>query len=127
MQKRTRVVVYGSSLNMAGVAASLKADTSMEVVCVDPRSAAARQRLNELNPSAITFDLSDPQSSLDVKLLSEQPGLLLIGVDPSSDDVLVLSGQIATVLSGRQLAGLVSEHVARALPVDANDGKISNE
>ncbi len=90
---RTRVVVYGSSVHMAGIAVSLKADQNLEVVCVDPHSPSARRSLSELSPAAIAFDLIDPPPSLDVGLLHEHPGLLLIGVDPNSNELLVLSSQ----------------------------------
>lgn len=108
MDKRTRVLVYGNTLNMAGIAASLKAEANLEIICVDPQNPTARQSLNELYPQAIIFDRSDPHSALDLALLREQPGLLLVGVDPSSDDALVLSGQLTRVLSGKELARLVS-------------------
>ena len=108
MEKRTRVVVYGNTLSMAGIAASLKAETSLEIICVDPQNPTVPQNLKELNPETIIFDRSDSNTILDLTLLREQPGLLLVGVDPSSDDALVLTGQLTRVLSGRDLARLVS-------------------
>ena len=113
MEKRTRVLIYGNTLNMAGIAASLKAEASLEILCVDPQNPTARQSLNELDPHAIIFDRSDPNTALDLALLREQPGLLLVGVDPSSDDALVLSGQLTRVLSGKELARLVSAQAGR--------------
>ena len=109
MEIRTRVVVYGSSLSMAGIAASLKANQSLEVVCVDPHSPTARQTLSELNPAAIAFDLSDPPASLDVTLLCEKPGVLLIGVDPASDEILVLSGRLQRALSVSHLVHVIQQ------------------
>lgn len=108
MENCTRVVVYGNTLSMAGIAASLRAEASLEVVCVDPHQPTARQSLNELDPKTILFDRTEPHPELDLSLLREQPGLLLVGVDPSSDEALVLSGQLTRVLSGRELARLVS-------------------
>jgi hypothetical protein len=123
MEKRLQVVVYGSSLTMAGIAASLRADPTLDVVWITaqactalqqdvpalapsnawgaprPRdsgpahSSALPQALIALDPAVIAFDLSDPSSGLDVRLLRERPGLLLVGVDPSSDELLVLSSQ----------------------------------
>lgn len=108
MDKRTRVIAYGNTLSMAGIAASLKTETSLEIICIDPQNPTARQTLNELAPQAIIFDRSDPNTALDLALLRQQPGLLLVGVDPSSDDALVLSGQLTRVLSAKELASLVS-------------------
>jgi len=93
---------------MAGIAASLKAEASLEVLCIDPQNPIAQHSLTELSPQAIIFDRSDPHTDLDLALLREQPGLLLVGVDPSSDDALVLSGQLTRVLSSKELARLVS-------------------
>ena len=107
VEKRTRVVVYGSSLHMAGIQASLKAEPDLEVVCVNPYAPMAGQRLNELHPAAIAFDLTDPSLGLDVTLLREQPGLLLIGVDPSSDELLVLSSRPAQALSASDLVSVI--------------------
>ena len=107
MEKRPRVVVYGSSLQMAVVAASLKAEQSLEVVCVDPHSPTARQSLGELSPAAIVFDLTDPATSVDVSLLREKPGILLIGIDLESDEILVLSGHSRRALSVSDLVHVI--------------------
>ena len=107
MEKRTRVVVYGRSLNMAGIAASLKASQDQEVVCIDPHSPTARQSLSALNPAVIAFDLTDPSTNLDVTLLREQPDVLLIGVDPSRDELLVLSSHPQQALSVSDLVDII--------------------
>ena len=72
---------------------------SLEVVCIDPRSPTAWQSINEVNPTVLTSDLSDPSTSVDLTLLREKPGVLLIGVDPESDEILVLSGRLKQALS----------------------------
>jgi hypothetical protein len=88
---QTRLVIYGSSLNMAGIAASLKADPRLEVICLNPHIPGARQSLVELDPAVIAFDLNETNPGLDITLLRDRPGLLLIGVDICSDKLLVLS------------------------------------
>ena len=109
MEKRRRVAVYGSSLNMAGIVASLKADTTLEVLCVNLDSPNARQSLDENDLAAIVFDLSDPPLLLDVTLLRDRPGLLLIGVDPSRDEMLVLSSHPAQALSVADLVNVIHQ------------------
>ncbi len=106
---KTRVVVYGSSLQLAGIAVSLKADQSLEVVCVDPHDPMARQSLSELSPAAIAFDLTDPPSSLDAALMYKQPSLLLIGVDPSSNELLILSGRPQQAMSVSDLVAVIGQ------------------
>jgi hypothetical protein len=124
LEIKKRVVVYGNSLNLAGIAASLKADASLEVVCIDPRDPSARQQLDGIQAAAIAFDLNSPPSDLDLTLLRARPDLLLVGVNPASDEVLVLSGQLTRVLSGRELAGLVSGHAAQTKSMSDLNGKV---
>ena len=109
MEKRRRVAVYGKSLNMAVIIASLKADTTLEVLCVDLDSPNARQSLDENDLAAIAFDLSDPSLRLDVTLLRDRPGLLLIGVDPSKDEILVLSSRPQQALSMVDLVSVIHQ------------------
>ena len=119
MEKRRRVAVYGKSLTMAGIVASLKADTTLEVLCVNLDSPNARQSLDENDLAAIVFDLSDPLLRLDVTLLRDRPGLLLIGVDTSHDEMLILSSHPAQALS---MADLVSVIHQEELPSISNHG-----
>lgn len=107
VEKATRVVVYGSSLHMAGIVTSLREEAGLELVLLKPGSHGIRQRLKELQPAVILFDLSDPASNLDVALLREGPGLVLIGADPSSDELLVLSSQPAQALTMSDLIAVI--------------------
>jgi hypothetical protein len=123
VEERTWVVVYGCSLSMAGIAASLKAEAGLAVVCVDPNSPTARQCLNDVNPAVIVFDRSDPYLDLDITLLRERPGLLLIGVDPSSDELLVLSSRSAQALSVADLLRVIVHRDRNTKPI----GEASSE
>ena len=109
MEKRKRVAVYGNSLNMAGIVASLKADKTLEVHCVNRDSPNARQCLDKNDLAAIVFDLSDPPLRLDVTLLCNRPGLLLIGVDTSRDEMLILSSHPAQALSMADLVTAIHQ------------------
>ena len=109
MEKRRQVAVYGNSLNMAGIVASLKADTTLEVLCINLDSPDARQSLDENDLAAIVFDLSDPVLKLDVAVLRNRPGLLLIGVDPSKDEILVLSSRPMQALSVADLVSVIHQ------------------
>ncbi len=115
MEKRRRVAVYGNSLNMAGIVASLKADTTVDVLCVNLDAPDARQGLDENDFAAIVFDLSDPPLRLGFTLLRDRPGLLLIGVDSSRDEMLVLSSHPAQALSMADLVNVI--HQKESLPV----------
>ncbi len=108
MAAKKCVLVYGRSLNLAGLAACLKLDASLDVRLLNPHQPDARERLDVINPETIIYDLTDPPTDLDLTLLGERPGTQLIGVDPSSDDVLVLTGKRRRAVTMRELAGLVA-------------------
>lgn len=118
MEIRTRVIVYGSSLHITGIAASLKADQSLEVMSVAPHSPTPRQSLAGLNPAVIIFDLGDPPASVDVTLLRQRPGILLIGVDPASDEILVLSGRPQPALSVSDLVHVIQQKQSSFQPFE---------
>ena len=109
MEKRRRIVVYGNSLNMAGIVASLKADTTMEVLGINLDSPSAWQSLEEGDLAAIVFDLSDQPLGLDITLLRNRPGLLLIGVDSSRDEMLVLSSHPEQARSVADLVNVIHQ------------------
>ena len=102
------VLVYGRSLNLAGMAASLMLSGDLDVHLVDPYDSCAREALEACAPETIIYDLTDPPTDLDLALLSDRPGTLLIGVDPSSDEVLVLTGKRRRAVTVEALAELVA-------------------
>lgn len=109
MEQNRRVAVCENSLYMAGIAASLKTDTTLEVLCVNLDSSGSRRYLDENNLAAIVFDLSDPPIRLDIAYLRDRPGLLLIGVDPSREEMLVLSSRPAQALSVADLVNVIHQ------------------
>jgi len=109
MENPRRVAVHGKSLNMAVIVASLKADTTLEVLCVDLDSPDARQSLDEIDLAAIVFDLCDPAHKLDVTVLRNRPGLLWIGVDPDNYEILVLSSHSMQAHSMADLVDVIHQ------------------
>ena len=102
------VLIYGRSLNLAGVAACLRLDAGMTVRLVDPYEQSAKEVLDACDPDTIIYDLTDPPTDLDLALLGDRPDTQLIGVDPSSDNVLVLTGKRSRVVTAGELASLVT-------------------
>jgi hypothetical protein len=102
-------------MHMAGLAASLKTNPAMHIARIYPDSTEARQTLDEFAPDAVIFDLAESHSNLVISLLRERADLLLLGVDPSSDEMLVLSGHPERALSMQDLA-----RVLNALPGSKN-------
>ena len=93
MAPEIRVAVCGSSLHMASLAASLQAHPDVAVMRIPASREALAQGLDQLAPALVAFDLSDMPGDFAISLLRDRPDLILIGVDPSSDRLLVLSGR----------------------------------
>lgn len=99
MSAHSCVFLVGNSVFLAGIKAELELDPGIELIAVDAGSMDVIESIREHNPRALLFDLAEGQPDFAVALLREQPGLLLIGVDPASDELLVLSNQPAKVLN----------------------------
>jgi hypothetical protein len=92
---------------MAALAASLRADPSLEVICLDASTAQAATTLNTLDSIATLFDLSDPPPGVDITLLCERPRQVLVGIDAQSDRILVLSGRQERPVSAAELVHVI--------------------
>jgi hypothetical protein len=107
MSGNKRVLIFGRSLNLAGIGACLKLENGLIVEFVDSQDPGVRQRLEEVNPDVILFDLGNPPNDLDLALLYTKPGLLLLGVDASSDELFFLKGLHNRVVSAKELSKLI--------------------
>lgn len=105
MSEKKKVLIYGRSLNLEGIGVSLKLDGNLDVIVIEP---GEQKYLEDLKPEVVLFDLADPPEELNLALLRKQPGVLLIGVEPCSDEVLVLTGKRSKVVSVCELVNLVS-------------------
>ena len=101
------VALCTNSLVVSSIGASLEGRAGLQVVRIDPALPDAIRRLGNLRPDVAILDLSAAQSTLSISLLRQYPGLLLIGIDPSSNELLVLSGHTAHVLTTDDLVQLI--------------------
>lgn len=118
----TRVVIYGSSLYMAGLAASLKTDPSLDVTHIHSGSLDFEQCRQAQAPAAIVFDIDELSSDRLLIQLRACPGLTLIGVDAASEDILLLSGQqvrAATISDMVQLVTGMGTGHGRSVPAES--------
>lgn len=96
MKEQQVVALYGNSLFLAGVETSLRDRPEFDVVRIDATLLNAEQTLKSLQPKVIIFDCGD--ALLDTlpgmtQLLKGSPGVIVIGLDLTSNDITVLSGQ----------------------------------
>lgn len=121
MSEKKKVLIYGRSLNLEGIGVSLKLDGNLDVIVIEP---GEQNSLEDLNPEVVLFDLAEPPEELNLALLRKQPGVLLIGVEPCSDEVLVLTGKRSKVVSVSELANLVS---AQAIQPPTREEVVGND
>jgi hypothetical protein len=101
------VVVYGNSVFLAGIKAELERDATLQVITVEAGRPDVTDLIRACNPRAVLFDLAAEKPGFTVTLLREQPSVPLIGVDPSSDELLVLSSHSVQALSVSDLVNVV--------------------
>ena len=107
-EKPRRVLLYGKSVILGTLEASLKRYPQMEI-CVLSAPFPMVEELKAMAPDVILFDVSAPRPEAAFALLETYPGLLLIGVDASRDEMLVLTSYPAQALAVRDLVHLILE------------------
>ena len=118
MDSQHKVLFYGNSLVLAGVQATLEAHPGFETIALD--QPIPQPELLVLNPRVVVFDMGALESEYLLAQMQELPGLLLIGVDPESHEVL-LSGQAACSISVEQITQIVRDLIGYPVPPPAQD------
>jgi len=110
MDSQHKVLFYGNSLVLAGVQATFKGYPGFETIALDQPTTQAE--LLVINPTVVIFDMGALESELLLAQMQDVPGLLLIGVDPESHEVL-LTGQAVCSISLEQLRQIVRDLIVR--------------
>jgi hypothetical protein len=105
---RRRVILCGNSLILAGVRTGLEKCPDLEICILDHPFDHPLEKLDPHCPAALIFDLSVVQGDL-LLLLFQQPGLLLIGLNPETHEALVWSGRHAAAIVGADLIQVIME------------------
>src|SRR5512143_1895174 len=93
------VALYGNSLVISSIGASLQGRAGLEVKCVDATRPDAASQLTALQPDVVICDLAMAEPVFTIALWKARPRLLLIGVDLKTGQALVLSGQSSRLLT----------------------------
>ena len=93
------VALYGNSLVVSSIGASLQGRAGLQVCFVDSTLPDAASQLGALQPDVVIFDLATAQLEFAIALWKAQPRLLLIGVDLTTGQALVLSSQPSRLLT----------------------------
>lgn len=110
--RRLRLAAYGNTLYLKGIAACLASQPGLSVVLVDPDMPDVWRGMADLEPDAVAFELGNPLFARTMELLHERPSLLLIALDPQSEEILVLSSQRVQPTTANELADVLLKTVA---------------
>jgi hypothetical protein len=106
MSKRTRILLYGNSLILGGIGASLRAEDRFEVIGLSPPF-QGRRKAEAIAPDVILFDQENGHPEAAFSLLRAHPSLLLLGVSPDGNVVQVWSGHQYHELTTTDLTALI--------------------
>jgi hypothetical protein len=101
-----RVVLYGKSLMISTIGASLDACPDLQLLPVDPTRPDVQEHLGALQPDAVIFNLGTEQPDALLSLL-QQPDVLLIGVDPETHQALVWTARQAAAVAADDLVSVI--------------------
>lgn len=103
-------MIYGDSLILAGMQASLGDSPGVEIVCLGEPSVDLVTTLCELKPAVLIFDLDGAWPDVPLPVL-QQLNLLLIGLDANSSTALVLFGRLHRALNVSDLLQVITAHL----------------
>jgi hypothetical protein len=117
-----RAILYGDSLILAGVRANLEKCSDLEVLALDHPLEKPLEELGAHCPAAVIFDLSAVEPDLLLSLF-QQPGLLLVGIDPATRQALVWAGRQAPAIVGADLVQVIMAAALAPHPPDQSTQK----
>ena len=116
MEHRKVIVLVGDSLLMDGVAASIADCPKIEVEQIDPAYGDLKQHVESLVPDLIVFELNSPEATSILSLLKKLSGILLIGIDLTSNQVMVVNSQQQLTQTMKDLHRLLQESIMQTAP-----------
>ena len=90
MCKHRRIIIFGNSLILGALGASLRHCLEAEIIHLS-RPLPEAQELSAMLPDVVIFDLDGPHPESKLSLLRGQPNLLLVGVNSCSHEMLIIS------------------------------------
>ncbi len=112
MRARRRILIYGNSVILGAIGASLSGSSEFEVKTLNLPQPGAHV-LDNVKPDVLLFDLESPHSEAAYSLLATNPRLLLIGISPGVN--------LVKIWSGRQVRELSTQRLLELIKSEAND------
>ena len=107
MENKRRIALYGSNLAMSIIRVSLQEKGEFQVQQIQGLLPDIFDKLKAPPPDVILFDLAAAQPHFAIPLLRNHPTIMLIGVDLSSNKMLVLFGEQSRLLTADDLVQVI--------------------
>lgn len=120
-QNRRLVVLYGSSLLIAGLETCLKASPEIELVRIQPAQSNPMQQLFSLRPDVIIFDSGDSRLGTllgTTQLTRDNPGAFIIELDAANNCLTILSSQQQEVTKSEDIVEAIRKAGVRINSTD---------
>ena len=121
------VVLFGDSLLMDGVEASLCAIPELGVMRMNTDVVDVREYLMSLRPDLVIIDWEASQAQLIVSVLRDQPRVTLLGLDGTSGNVVVVSSHQFTPLTADDLAQVIQKQTSHRIEQIDPDSLLPDE
>jgi len=110
VEKRIRVVLYGDSLFLHGIARSLEGEPCLEVIRILPGTPEALPPAAARGAGLLIFDIHEASPELILTMFKKTPHLSLLALDPEGDRLIVLSGQASGARTIEDLIEVIQRH-----------------
>lgn len=114
MEQKIRVILYGDSLFLNGIARSLEKGPDLEVVHIKGGEPGACLPSAGSGACLLAFDIQENPPELMLALFKETPRLTLLALDPESDRLLELSSQASGARTIEHLMEVIQRHDQRS-------------
>jgi len=113
-----RILLYGNSVILGAIGASLRRCSQFEVTTL-ASPLQKMQKLDAVNPDILLFDLETIHTEAVFSKLKTNPSLLLVGISPDTNLVKIWSGRQVRELSTQDLLELIKRE-ANHLSVESD-------
>jgi len=120
MKESRRILLYGNSVILGSIGASLRRLSQFKVTTLNP-SLPEALKLDAADPDILLFDLETTHAEAVFSLLKTNPRLLLIGISPDINLVKIYSGRQVRELSTQSLLELIKSEANHLLAKEDSD------
>ena len=109
MPQTKKVILYGSSLFIAGLDSSLSAAPGLEIRRLEVEAGSLLEQVRTGTPDVIVVDLGVAPGNLTFNLLQKFPDVTLLGLNPENDQLLILTIQQRKAQEAHDLLRVIEE------------------